>query len=185
MHRTREQLDAALPAIRESPRDQGSVELIVCRPAIGERTVLEVAMLDAEIGLVGDTWSVRGNPKMPYNTPHPEAQVTLMNARVIAVIAGEREHWPLAGDQLYVDLDLGLDNLAPGTRLQVGDAVLAVTRLPHTGCAKFLERFGPDALRWVSDPDGRMLNLRGVNARVVVPGQVRRGDPVHKLTIGW
>jgi hypothetical protein len=181
MHRTQEQLEAGLPAIRESPRDHGTVELIACRPAPGDRTVLDTATLDAAAGLVGDSWNARPSKLMPDRRPHPDAQVTLMNARVIALVAGDREHWAIAGDQLYVDLDLSLANLPAGTRLAVGDAVLEVTALPHTGCAKFTARFGSDATRWINAPSGRALNLRGINTRIVTPGQVRRGDAIRKL----
>jgi hypothetical protein len=181
MHRTLEQLDAALEAIRDSPRDQGTLAWIVCRPAMGERTVLEIAALDLAAGLLGDTWNVRSSRRTPDHTPDPERQVTLINARAIAAIAGDHAGWAIAGDQLYVDLDLGLANLPPGTRLQIGEGILEVTAPPHTGCAKFSARFGAAALRWVNTPCGRTLNLRGIHARVVVPGQIRRGDPVRKL----
>jgi len=181
MHRTPEQLEAGLGAIRESPRDEGIVDWIVCRPAAGERTVLDAATLDVDGGLVGDSWIARTSRKMPDGQPHPDAQVTLMNARVIALLAGDRDRWAIAGDQLYVDLDLSLDNLPAGTRLGIGDAVLAVTALPHTGCAKFSARFGSEALRWVNTPTGRALNLRGIHVRVVIAGQVRRGDAIRKL----
>lgn len=180
MHRTREELDAGLAAIRESPRDHGTLELIVCRPAVGERTVLEVAALDPASGVVGDNWNLRRS-QTPDGWPEPERQVTLINARVIALVAGARDRWILAGDQLYVDLDLGHENLPPGTRLQIGEAVLEVTAPPHTGCARFSARFGSDALRWVNSRDGRALNLRGIHARVAVPGQIHRGDPIRKL----
>jgi MOSC domain-containing protein YiiM len=181
MHRTPEQLEAGIAAIRESPRDQGTLDWIACRPAVGERTVLDTAALDVDGGLVGDSWTARPSSKMPDRRPHPDAQVTLMNARVIALIAGDRDRWAIAGDQLYVDLDLSLDNLPAGTRLQIGDAVLEVTALPHTGCAKFSARFGSEALRWVNTPTGRALNLRGIYVRVVTAGQVRRGDSIRKL----
>ena len=181
MHRTQEQLEAGLAAILESPRDQGTVELIACRPAPGERTVLDAATFDAETGVVGDSWNARPSKLMPDRRPHPDAQVTLMNARVIALLAGDREHWAIAGDQLYVDLDLSPANLPTGTRLAVGDTVLEVTPLPHTGCAKFNARFGSDATRWINAPNGRALNLRGINTRIVTPGQVRRGDAIRKL----
>ena len=89
---------------------------------------------------------------MSDGSANPDAQLTLMNARVVALVAGERERWPLAGDQLYVDLDLSADNLPPGTRLAVGSAVIEVTPEPHTGCAKFSARFGSEALRFVNSP---------------------------------
>ena len=92
-----------------------------------------------------------------------------MNARAAALVAGDRERWPLAGDQLYVDLDLSGENLPPGTRLAIGSAVVEVTDEPHTGCKKFSARFGLDALEFVNSPEGRALNLRGINTRVVEP----------------
>jgi MOSC domain-containing protein YiiM len=173
-HRTPEDLAAALDEIRRAPADAGSVELIVRRPAENEREVLDEGTLDLEVGLLGDMWHRRG-------TPNPDAQLTLMNARAIEAIAGSRERWPLAGDQLFVDLDLSLGNLPAGTRLAVGEAVVEVTAEPHTGCAKFSARFGTEALRFVNKPPGRELRLRGVNARVVTPGAVRVGDAITKL----
>jgi len=182
LHRTPDQLEAGLAAIRAAPNDGGTLELIACRPDKYERVVLDTATLDVDAGVVGDSWVTRGSRAMPDHAPNPEAQVTLMNARVIALLAGDRARWPIAGDQLYVDLDLSLDNLPAGTRLQLGDAVLQVTPLPHTGCAKFSARFGSEALRWVNTPTGRALNLRGIHARVVTAGRVRRGDAIRKLT---
>jgi hypothetical protein len=180
MHRTVEQLEAGIDAIRASPREEGTVDWIACRPAPGERIVLETATLDVAGGLVGDNWVTRPT-KLPDQRPDPDAQMTLMNARSVELVAGVRDRWALAGDQLYVDLDLSLENLPAGTRLQVGSAVLEVTALPHTGCAKFTERFGSAAARWVNTPVGRALNLRGINVRVVTSGQVRRGDAIRKL----
>ena len=179
MHRTPEELEAGLAAIRESPRDDGRLELIVCRPTAGERGVLDVGTLDLASGLVGDDWSIRKSHSRD-GWPNPEMQVTLMNARVIALLAGERDRWPIAGDQLYVDLDLSLENLPPGSRLQIRDAVVEVTAPPHRGCVKFSARFGSDAMRWANSKTGRALNLRGVHARVVTPGEIRRGDSVRK-----
>jgi len=173
------ELEAGLPHLRETPRDEGVVELIVRRPVEGEREVLEEAALDLEDGLVGDSWRSRGRSGgRPANT---NAQVTVMNARATALVAGDRERWPLAGDQLYVDLDLSGDHIPPGTRLALGSAVLEVTEEPHTGCKKFSERFGLEALKFVNSPEGRELNLRGINTRVVRAGTVRAGDTVHKL----
>jgi MOSC domain-containing protein YiiM len=100
---------------------------------------------------------------------------------VIELLAGERDRWPLAGDQLYVDFDLSYENLPPGTRLQVGAAVLEVSDLPHTGCAKFTARFGSAATRLVNAKPNRELRLRGMNTRIFTPGAVRPGDPIRKL----
>jgi MOSC domain-containing protein YiiM len=106
----------------------------------------------------------------------------LMGARAAGLIAGDRERWSLAGDQLYVDLDLSGDNLPPGTRLAVGSAVVEVTELPHLGCGKFTERYGTEARELVNSSEGVALNLRGINVRVVESGTVRRGDAVRKLS---
>lgn len=180
-HLSAADLEAGLDHIRSSPSDGGSVELIVRRPAVDEREVLEVGTLDADEGLVGDTWKVRGSSSTPDGNAHPLAQLNIMNARAAALVAGADDRRPLAGDQLYIDLDLSYDNVPPGTRLEVGSAVIEVTEKPHRGCAKFAARFGKDALRFVNSPVGRELNLRGVNARIVQPGVVRTGDPVRKL----
>ena len=174
-------LEGSLDHIREAPADAGTVELIVRRPAVDEREVLDEARLDVRDGLEGDTWRVRGSSRTPDGGPNLEAQLTLMNARATAAIAGEHEHWPLAGDQLYVDLDLSHNNLPPGSRVQIGSAVIEFSEAPHTGCAKFSARFGVDALRFVNSPTGRRLRLRGANCRVVVAGTVRSGDPIRKL----
>jgi hypothetical protein len=173
-HLTMPELEAGLDVIRQSPADSGVVELIVRRPREGEREVLSEGYLDLAEGLLGDDWSRLARV-------NPDAQLTLMNARSVALIAGDRERWPLAGDQLYVDLDLGGDNLPAGTQLSIGDAIVVVTAVPHTGCQLFRERFGTDALKFVNSPAGRSLNLRGINTRIIQPGAVRVGDIVSKL----
>jgi MOSC domain-containing protein YiiM len=180
-HLTTEELDAGLDTIRRSPQDGGTVELIVARPVNGEREEVAEAALDPEVGLVGDNWRARGSRHTADGSAEPERQVTLMNARAAALVAADPTRRALAGDQLYVDLDLGDANLPAGTRLRLGSAVLEVSALPHTGCAKFIERFGRDAGRWVNAGPGRELNLRGINALVVEAGTVRVGDPVNKL----
>ena len=180
-HRTTDELLAGLPEVRRSPPDNGTVELIVCRPARGEREVLEAADLDLVEGLVGDMWGRKPSSKTGDGSPHPDMQITLMNARFAALVAVDPERRALAGDQLYVDLDLGGANLPPGTRLELGAAVIEITAIPHTGCAKFRRRFGADAAELVQTPLGRALNLRGVMARVAVPGTVKAGDIVRKL----
>lgn len=174
-------LDRGLDHIREAPTDGGVLRLIVRRPAVDEREVLEVGELDPAVGLVGDTWQQRGSRHTDDGSAEPARQVTVMNARVVELLAGDRDRWPLAGDQLYVDLDLSDENLPPGTRLAIGDAVIEVTAKPHNGCAKFSQRYGIDAVRWVNTPVGKQLHLRGINASVVSAGTIRAGDTVHKV----
>lgn len=180
-HRDRPTLDAGLAHIRAAPADEGRLELIVRRPAVDGREVLDVGELDPAHGLVGDTWAVRGSRRTDDGTAHPDMQVTLMGARVVALLAGGEDRWPLAGDQLYVDLDLSEANLPAGTRLALGTAVVEVTDQPHTGCAKFRQRFGAEAHRFVNSDEGRALRLRGLNTRVVRAGTITRGDAVVRL----
>jgi hypothetical protein len=135
-----------------------------------------------DAGLVGDGWKDRGSKRMPDGSADLEAQVTIMNSRFAALVSGG-DGWEQAGDQLFVDLDLGVESLPPGSRLAVGGggAVVEVSAIPHTGCVKFSGRFGPDALRMVSSPEGRALRLRGVNTRIVEGGEVREGDAIRRL----
>ena len=174
-------LEAQLDEVRQSPRDKGLLRLIVRRPEVDAREVLERAELNVALGLVGDNWSRRGSARMPDGSPHPDMQLNLMNSRAIAMLAGSADRWALAGDQLFVDLDLSPANLPPGTRLTVGEAEIEITSQPHTGCAKFSKRFGVDALRLVNSPVGRSLNLRGVCARVTRSGTIRQGDRVLRV----
>jgi hypothetical protein len=180
-HPIPDELQAGLGHVEASPREEGVVELIVRRPEENEREVLDEGFLDTEVGLVGDMWHRRGSSRTPDGGPNPNAQLTLMNARLAALVVGERDRWPLAGDQLYVDLDLSVENLPPGSRLQVGTATVEITADPHTGCAKFSARFGSDALRLINSPAGRALRLRGVNTRIVEAGTVRPGDAIRRL----
>jgi hypothetical protein len=172
-------LEAGLVNVRNSPADVGTVELIVRRPAVEERELLSHAKLDPAEGLVGDRWRGRGSAGAS-SSPNVDRQLTLMNARAAALVAGSDDRWALAGDQLYVDFDLSDANAPPGTRLRVGSAVIEITAEAHLGCGKFSRRFGVDALKFVNSEVGRELNLRGVNARVVTGGLVRNGDFVRK-----
>ncbi len=181
-HPTTAELEGGLDDIRCSPADHGRVELIVRRPAENAREVVAEARLDPAEGLVGDAWGVRPSNLTPDRSPHPDLQLTLMNCRVAALVAGADARRPLAGDQLYVDLDLSEANLPPGTRLALGSAVIEISDKPHRGCRKFAERFGQEALKFVNSPVGRDLRLRGLNAKVVVPGTVRVGDPIRRIS---
>ena len=180
-HLTMAELEAGLGEIRRSPRDEGVLELIVRRPQEDAREVLEEAELHAEEGLVGDNWRRRGSSRTADGSPHPDTQLNVMNSRAIALVARDRGRWPLAGDQLFIDLDLSDENLPAGTRLALGSAVIEVTAQPHTGCKKFVARFGLDAMKFVNSPVGKQLHLRGINARVVRPGVIRVGDVVRKI----
>jgi hypothetical protein len=180
-HPTAARLEAGLDAIRGSPSDHGPVQLIVRRPAEDAREVLPEARLDRIEGLAGDTWRARPSNLTRDRSPHPDLQLTLMNSRVAALVAGGDERRQLAGDQLYVDLDLSEANLPPGTRLSLGSAVIEISDKPHRGCQKFAARFGREALSFVNSAVGRALRLRGVNAKIVVTGTVRLGDPIGKL----
>jgi len=182
-HLSRQRLDAGLDHIRASPRDGGRVILVVRRPEAGTRELPEVGLLDPEAGLAGDNWLTRGSASTPDGSADPDRQITVMNARAAQLVACGTDRMPLAGDQLYVDLDLSVDNLPPGSLLMVGQAVLRVSEAPHLGCAKFVERFGADAMRFVNSRDGRKLRLRGMNTRVVRPGLVRCGDIAAKLPV--
>jgi hypothetical protein len=175
-HLSRERLEAGFGHIRESPRECGQVVLVVRRPDVGQRELPDQAILDPLTGLDGDNWLTRGSSSTPDRSASPDRQVTVMNARVAELVAGGSDRMALAGDQLYVDLDLSKDNLPAGSLLAVGQAVLRVSEAPHLGCAKFVERFGPEAMRFVNSRVGRQLRLRGMNTRVVVSGTVRIGD---------
>jgi hypothetical protein len=183
-HLTTAEIEAGLVEVARSPRDEGVLELIVARPGKGERAVLEEGELSLREGLVGDSWHTRASSRTADGSPHPDMQLNLMNSRVIALLAQSRDRWTLAGDQLFVDLDLSADNVPPGTRLALGTAVIELTDQPHTGCGQFVERFGLDAMKVVNSELGRRLQLRGVNAKVVWPGRVRVGELVRKLSQG-
>jgi hypothetical protein len=181
-HLNRHELEAGLADVRRSPVGSGTLELIVARPSVDEREVLSEGQLDLIDGLVGDTWRTRASTSRPDGSPDPEAQLTVMNSRLASLVAGTPDHGGLAGDQLYVDLDLSVSHLPAGSRLQVGEAVIEITAKPHRGCAKFAARFGNEALRFVNTGEGIVLNLRGRNAKVVLPGTIKRGDAVRLIT---
>ena len=177
-HRRTADLEPHLGHLAAAPKDVGVLELVVCRPAKGQRKILDVGELDLEVGLVGDSWSTR-----TAKPPHPEKQVTLMSSRMVALLSSDPRRQALAGDQLYVDLDLSVDNLPTGTRLEIGTAVVEITAPPHRGCPIFVRHFGEEAMQFVNGREGRAMRLRGANARVVTPGTVRPGDKVTAVRV--
>ncbi len=185
-HRSMDEIMAGLHLVRQSPRESGTLALAVRRPAVDAREVLSEAELDAGVGLLGDSWGQRPSKRTPDRSPHPDMQLNVINSRFIELIAGaDRDAWALAGDQLYVDLDLSVEALPAGTRLAIGDrAVIEVTDQPHNGCAKFAARFGRDAHKVVWTEEGQRLRLRGLNARVVVGATIRVGDPIRQIPPG-
>ena len=183
-HLTLAEMEASLETIRQSPKDVGVLKLISRRPNTDEREVLDEGQLDPAHGLVGDNWKARGSRSTPDGSANPEMQLNVMNARVIELLAVSKDRWALAGDQLFVDFDLSEANVPPGTRLAVGSAVIEITPPPHLGCKKFSARFGPDAMKFVNSPEGKQLHLRGVNAKVITSGPVRKGDSIKKLASG-
>jgi hypothetical protein len=182
-HLTMAELEAGLDEIRRAPRDEGVLQLIVRRPQVDEREILEEAELHLEEGLIGDSWIKRASSKTVDGSPHPHMQINVMNARVTALVAQDKSRWHLAGDQLYLDMDLSAENLPAGTQLAIGSAVIEVTPPPHTGCQKFVARFGLDAMKFVNSPVGRELQLRGINAKVVQAGVIRVGNVAKKLAM--
>lgn len=179
-HPTRDELERGLDTIRQAPRVEGMLEMIVRRPKSGEREILQEGELHPDDGLVGDSWKLRRS-RTPDGLPNPDTQVNVMSSRAAALVARDRERWALAGDQLFVDFDLSVANVPPGTRLAIGSAVVEVSEEPHTGCGKFLSRFGLEAQKFVNSKVGRELGLRGINARVVRAGTIRVGDLVRKV----
>lgn len=180
MHLNAAELERGIDHILASPSDDGELKLIVRRPDIDGRETPETARLDTEKGLVGDNWLARGSRHMPDGAADPEMQLNIMNTRVIDTVAQSEDRWALAGDQLFVDLDLSPENLPPGTQLALGDAVIEVTEPPHTGCKKFAARFGTDAVVFVNAGRGKNLNFRGICAKVVTSGDIRVGDVARK-----
>jgi len=169
-----EELERLWRAMPPAPRDRGSVRAICVRKGNGIHQTPPRVTLSERRGVEGDRWADSVDRD-------PEAQVTLMAARVAELVASERTPFYGAGDNFYVDLDLAEDALPPGTRLRIGTAVLEVSSKPHTGCKKFRERFGVEALRWVNHKMNRALRLRGINCRVVTAGEVSVGDEVTVL----
>ena len=180
-HVSMAELEAGMDHIRQSPKDNGTLMMIVRRPNVDEREIISEGELNPLEGLVGDTWKARVSGHTPDGSANTNTQITIMNSRTIALLAQDEERWPLAGDQLYIDMDLSTDDLPPGTRLALGSAVIEVSAVPHTGCKKFSSRFGVEAMKFVNSPEGKQLRLRGINAKVIQAGRIRVGDLVIKI----
>ena len=166
-HLSTPDLEAGLEQIRNSPKNQSVLDMIVSRPEEDAREIMELADLDVVVGLVGDTWQDRPSARSGDGKAHPDMQITLMNSRVADLVAQSKERWPLSGDQLFAALDLSKTNVPPGTRISVGKAVLEATNQPHTGCKKFASRFGVDALKFISPSTTEVLKLRGIYPKVI------------------
>ncbi len=178
---TLEHLQTQLNHIQESPKDTGSVLLIVRRPATEERELISQGRLIPASGLEGDNWRERGSTSMPDGSANPEAEITLMNTRVIQALTQDETRWALAGDQFFVDFDLSEENIPAGTRLALGSAIVEVSPLPHNGCKKFSARFGIDALKFISMAENKPLRMRGINAKIIQAGEVKQGDLIRKV----
>jgi hypothetical protein len=174
LHLTTAELEAGLDNIRQSPTDDGTLTNIFVRPEVDQRIALQQCDMSAAQGVHGDMWLRKGQADV-------NAQIMLINTRALALLARTPDRWALAGDQLVVDLDLSDDNLPPGQRLALGTAILEVTSKPHTGCAKFAQRFGKEALAFVNSAEGWRLHMRGICARVVQDGTAQVGDRVMKI----
>jgi hypothetical protein len=176
-------LEAGLCGVLDSPRDEGTLEAIFVRPREGRREALVSVEVSPEGGVAGDRWATDHWQKLPDGRPDPLSQVSLMNARILRLVAGGDDAMCLAGDNLIVDMDLSAVHLPAGSRLRIGrDVVLELTAQAHTGCAKFERRYGTDARAFINSPTGRSLNLRGRYARIVQGGTIRVGDAVTTAT---
>lgn len=180
-HLTTSELEAGLDDIRSAPKDEGVLELIVRRPVINEREILHEAELHLTDGLVGDSWKRRRSKSTTDGSPNPLMQLNIMNSRVAALVARTKDRWQLAGDQLYLDMDLSEENMPVASRFSLGSAIIEVTSPPHLGCQKFVARFGLEAMKFVNSPLGKQLHLRGINARVIQGGIIRMGDIARKI----
>jgi MOSC domain-containing protein YiiM len=181
--RSRAELGARLPEILSAPRQNGTLELIVMRPGRGERVVPDRMEVTAATGLPGDHWITGTGHALEEGVGDPDSQICMMMASCIRAIAGDKTHWPPAGDNFFIDMDLTPANMPPGTRFVIGSAEFVVTELPHNACQLFIDRYGRDACVFVSTGEGKKHRLRGIYSRVTRNGTVSVGDSVRKLDV--
>lgn len=175
-----EQITKRVAELPAAPADNGVVASLVIRPETDERKIVSNIHVVPGQGIVGDNYVARGNDKTPDGKAHPEAQICVMNASVLDILAdGDMSKWPLAGDQILVDFDLSTDNVPAGSRFSIGSATFEVANKPHNGCAKFAERFGMDAARFANSD--KVQRYRGINVMVVTEGDLSVGDPIIKV----
>jgi MOSC domain-containing protein YiiM len=180
-HLTEQEITDGLAQVLKSPQNSGVLKAIVIRPGHEERRSLQECRLSPEGGTEGDAWARGCWLQLPDGSPDPDVQICIMNSRMIDLVAGNKARWELAGDNLFVDLDLSRENLPSGQLLSIGDCVIEITEQAHNGCSKFSQRFGAPALKVVNSPAGKQLRLRGVYAKVIEAGVVRLEDLVTKL----
>ncbi len=178
-HLSLDELHRGLPEIIRSPKDQGTLKAIVIRPATDERVSLTQCDISPEHGVHGDNWAKGCWLELPDGSPHPDVQIAIMNSRFIDLIAQEQERWPLAGDQLFVDLSKA--NRPPGQQSSRCSAVIEITAVPKKGCLKFVDRFGADSVKLVNSDEGKTLRLRGIYAKIIKAGTINVGDELKKL----
>ena len=179
-HLTEQEITDGLTEVLKSPQDFGTLRAIVIRPGHEERRSLQECRLSPEGGTEGDAWARGCWLQLPDGSPDPDVQICIMNSRMIDLVACDKTRWELAGDNLFVDLDLSRENLLAGQLLSIGECVIEITEQPHNGCSKFSQRFGAPALKAVNSPAGKQLRLRGVYAKVITAGKVRVGDLIRK-----
>ena len=176
-HPSTEDLEARLAWLADAPKDGGAITGIVIRPRTNERVLLSECKVSPELGVHGDNWASGSHGE----TPNPSAQITIMNTRMIELLADEKERQALAGDQFFADMDLSKTNLKVGQQLRIGTAVLEIMSKPHLGCVKFSNRFGADALKFVNSEAGTEMRLRGVYASVISSGSIEVGNAIEKI----
>ena len=183
LHRPQKELQRGLPHVQASPTDYGKLDAIIIRPTENERRSLERCQLSPDGGVHGDSWAHGCWLSLENGAPHPDVQIAIINSRTIELLASSKERWSLAGDNLYVDLDLSRANLKTGDLLRLGECLIEITDQAHNGCRKFAERYGKDAVAFVNSAAGKELRLRGVYAKVIEAGEIQVGDVISKVDV--